>query len=123
VKLELAQIGPGKFIMGSPGTEAGRSEGETQHPVTLTQPFYMGKYPVTQEQYETLMGKNPSTIKGARNPVDMISWTDAQEFCAKLSKSAGRTVRLPTEAEWEYACRAGSRHHYRRNNSWSGLGE
>ncbi|MGD0090395.1 MAG: formylglycine-generating enzyme family protein, partial [Planctomycetota bacterium] len=78
------------------------------HDVTLTQPFYMGKYAVTQEQYETLMEKNASTIKGAKNPVDTVSWDDAQDFCTRLSQKTESTVKLPTEAEWEYACRAGS---------------
>jgi len=108
VKLELVFIRPGKFMMGSPATEAKRTETELQHQVTLTQPFHMGKYPVTQEQYEMLMGKNPSTTKGPKNPVDMVSWDDAQDFCTKLSKGTQKTVRLPTEAEWEYACRAGT---------------
>ncbi|MCY3023674.1 MAG: formylglycine-generating enzyme family protein [Planctomycetota bacterium] len=124
VKLELVFIGPGKFSMGSPATEAKRSpDNETQHQVTLTQPFYMAKYPVTQEQFEALMGKNPSTTKGARNPVDMVSWNDAQDFCTKLSKKAAKTVRLPTEAEWEYACRAGSTTTYYFGAGEAGLGE
>jgi formylglycine-generating enzyme required for sulfatase activity len=108
VKLELRFISAGKFTLGSPATEAKRTENETPHRVTLTQPFYMGKFPVTQEQYEALMGKNPSLIKAPRNPVEFVSWNDAQDFCTKLSKKSGKTVKLPTEAEWEYACRAGS---------------
>jgi formylglycine-generating enzyme required for sulfatase activity len=77
------------------------------HEVTLSRPCYMGKYEVTQEEYERVMGNNPSCFKGARNPVEGVSWDDAQEFCRKLSERTGREVRLPTEAEWEYACRAG----------------
>jgi formylglycine-generating enzyme required for sulfatase activity len=123
VKLELVCVNPGRFMMGSPAAEAGRSDGETPHPVTLTQPFYLGKYPVTQEQYETLMGNNPSTAPGARNPVDMVSWNDAQDFCARLGKKVSRTVRLPTEAEWEYACRAGSTTRYSFGDSDAGLGD
>jgi formylglycine-generating enzyme required for sulfatase activity len=69
----------------------------------------MGIYEVTQEQYEAVMGKNPSHFKGAPNPVETVSWEEAKEFCEALSKKTGRNVRLPTEAEWEYACRAGSR--------------
>jgi formylglycine-generating enzyme required for sulfatase activity len=108
VKLELVLIPAGKFIMGSPANEALRQDDETPHEVTIKRPFYMGKYTVTQEQYEKVMGKNPSQFKGAKNPVEMVSWNDAQDFCQKLSTSSGKIVRLPAEAEWEYACRAGS---------------
>jgi formylglycine-generating enzyme required for sulfatase activity len=79
------------------------------HEVVVATPFYMGKYEVTQEQYEKVMGENPSGIIGANLPVEHVSWNDAQEFCGKLSQKVGKTVRLPSEAEWEYACRAGSR--------------
>lgn len=82
-----------------------------RHQVKLTKPFYLGVTVVTQEQYERVMGINPSNFKGHQNPVDMISWEDAMEFCRRLSqfpgeKSEGRVYRLPTEAEWEYTCRA-----------------
>ena len=90
---------------------------KTQHEVTITKPFYMGKYVVTQEQYEAIMGNNPSHFKGAQNPVEMVSWDDAQAFCQKLSKKSGKTVRLPTEAEWEYACRAGTSTKYYSGDS------
>ena len=82
------------------------------HSVTLTQPFYMGKYTVTQEQYSALMGTNPSYFKGARLPVENVSWNDANEFCKKLNgvlKDTQLEAGLPTEAQWEYACRAGTR--------------
>ena len=78
------------------------------HPVTITQPFYMGKFSVTQEQYEKLIALNLSQFKGRDNPVEMISWNDAHEFCEKLTEQTKQTVRMPTEAEWEYACRAGT---------------
>ena len=123
VKLELVLIHPGKFMMGSPAAEAKRADTETQHEVTLTQSFYMSKYPVTQEQFELLMAKNPSSVKGARNPVDTASWNDAQEFCAKLSKKVEKTVKLPTEAQWEYACRAGSTTTYYFGDAEKDLGE
>ena len=79
-----------------------------QHEVTLTKPFYMGKHEVTQEQWEAVMGKNPSKEKGAKLPVTDVSWEDCQEFIKKLNKKTDGGYRLPTEAEWEYACRAGT---------------
>jgi formylglycine-generating enzyme required for sulfatase activity len=79
-----------------------------QHEVTLTKPFYMGKNEVTQEQWEAVMGKNPSKTKGAKLPVTDVSWEDCQEFIKKLNKKTDGGYRLPTEAEWEYACRAGT---------------
>ena len=74
--------------------------------------YAMGKYPITQAQYEAVMGTNQSYFKGPDNPVETVSWDDAQEFCKKLSALSGKTVRLPTEAEWEHACRAGSTTNY-----------
>jgi len=78
------------------------------HDVTLTKPFYMCQYEVTQEQYQQVMGVNPSHFKGVNLPVEQVSWDDATEFCKKLSEKTGQIMRLPTEAEWEYACRAGT---------------
>jgi formylglycine-generating enzyme required for sulfatase activity len=116
VRLKLNWIEPGTFIMGSPKGEVGRDSGETQHEVTLTRGYWMGKYEVTQAQYEAVMGKNPSNFKGADLPVEQVSWFDAMDFCLKLTASertAGRLPEgyeytLPTEAQWEYACRAGT---------------
>ncbi len=106
--LEMVRIPGGSFLMGSPPEEAGRYDDESpQHEVSVSS-FYMGKYPVTQKQWETVMGTNPSSFKGDDRPVENVSWTDAQEFCRKLSEQSGRDYRLPGEAEWEYACRAGS---------------
>ena len=79
-----------------------------QHEVTLTKTFYMGKYEVTQEQWEAVMGNNPSYTKGAKLPVTKVSWNDCQEFIKKLNAKTNGGYRLPTEAEWEYACRAGT---------------
>ena len=94
--------------MGSPQTETGRYDKEgPQHKVTL-QGFYMSKYPITQDQYQAIMGKNPSRFKGANRPVECVSWNDATEFCQKLSKKMGKQYRLPSESQWEYACRAGT---------------
>jgi formylglycine-generating enzyme required for sulfatase activity len=108
VTLEMVYIPGGTFTMGSPETEAKRGSDEgPQHKVTLS-PFFMGKYPVTQKQWETIMGNNPSGFKGANRPVENVSWEDAADFCEKLSQKTGKNYRLPTEAEWEYACRAGT---------------
>jgi uncharacterized protein (TIGR02996 family) len=122
--IEFAWIHPGSFLMGSPDSEKGRDDNEQQHRVTLTAGFWMGIYPVTQEQWQKVMGDNPSdfsrTGRGkdavkqigeadlARFPVENVSWDLAQEFCAKLSERLSQGVSLPTEAQWEYACRAGT---------------
>ena len=109
VRLEMALIPAGTFMMGSPASEKGRNTYETQHEVTLTNPYYMGKYEVTQEQYESVMGSNPSSkTKGTKLPVTDVSWEDCQEFIKKLNAKTDGGYRLPTEAEWEYACRTGT---------------
>ena len=108
VSLEMILIPAGNFKMGSPASEKGHTDYERQHKVTLTKPFYMGKYEVTQEQWEAVMGKNPSYSKNAKNPVTGVSWDDCQEFIKKLNGITKGKYRLPTEAEWEYACRAGT---------------
>lgn len=109
VTLEMVCIPGGSFEMGSPESEANRYNDEGPvHSVTLDG-FWMGKYEVTQEQYEAVMGTNPSNFKGAKNPVEQVSWNDAMEFCQKLSQKTGKEYTLPTEAQWEYACRAGMR--------------
>jgi len=108
VQMKLTLISPGKFVMGSPEIEEGRTPFEAQHEVTISYPFHMGIYPVIQEQYEQVMGNNPSQWRGAKDPVQNISWNEANEFCMKLSQRTGLSVRLPTEAQWEYACRAGT---------------
>ena len=108
VKLEMVLIPAGKFKMGSPASEKYRNDKEAQHEVTLTKPFYMGKYEITQEQYEAVVGKNPSSTKGAKLPVTNVSWEDCQEFIKKLNAKTNGYYRLPSEAEWEYACRAGA---------------
>jgi len=109
--LKLVLIPAGKFIMGAPENEQlqfhAPNEGP-QHEVTISKPFYMSIYTVTQEQYESVMEKNPSRYKGPTLPVQPMSWEDISGWCAKLSEKTGKKVRIPTEAEWEYACRAGT---------------
>jgi formylglycine-generating enzyme required for sulfatase activity len=118
IGMKLAPIPAGKFLMGSPATEAERDAEEVPHEVVMSRPFYLGVYEVTQGQYEKVMGKNPSFFHrrnggGPDHPVDQVRWPEAVQFCQKLSnlgaeRDAGRVYRLPTEAEWEYACRAGT---------------
>ena len=112
--------------MGSPVGEAGRNDNETQHDVTISKSYYSANE-VTQEEYEKVMGNNPSDFKGLKNPVEKVSWEDAVSFCKKLSempeeKAAGREYRLPTEAEWEFACRAGSKTAYSFGDTAESLG-
>ncbi len=92
------------------------------HTVTLTQPVYIGKYDVTQEHYQAVIGTNPSQFKGKDNPVEMVSWDDTQVFCKKLTEQTKQTVRLPTEAEWEYSCRAGTTTAYHSGDAEADLG-
>ena len=108
IGMKMVLIPAGEFMMGSPEGEEERSGDEKQHRIRITKPYYLGVYEVTQEQYEKVTGANPSLFKGATRPVEQVSWEDAVEFCRKLSRKEGRTYRLPTEAEWEYACRAGT---------------
>jgi formylglycine-generating enzyme required for sulfatase activity len=109
ISMRLRLVQKGEYLMGAAGTpeEAG-CEGP-QRVVRIEKPFYLGEFPVTQTQFAALMDTNPSRCKGdSDRPVDNVSWFAALEFCMRLSKKAGRWVRLPSEAEWEYACRAGS---------------
>ena len=119
VNLDMIAVGPGTFMMGSPEDELGKAATiviETQHQVTLTKGYWLGKYEVTQAQYKTVMKNNPSWGVGDNRPVEQVYWDDATNFCAKLTaieKAAGRLpmgyeYTLPTEAQWEYACRAGT---------------
>jgi formylglycine-generating enzyme required for sulfatase activity len=126
IGMRFKRIAPGRFMMGSPKDEAGRGDDEPRHAVEITEPFHMGVYPVTQQEYAQVMGTNPSffsatgggrqVVRGrdtSRHPVERVSWEDTQAFCESLSdlpeeRRAGRAYRLPTEAEWEYACRGGA---------------
>jgi formylglycine-generating enzyme required for sulfatase activity len=109
VSLRFLLVRVGIFLMGSAGTSEEVGPEGPQHQVRIEKPFYLGEFPVTQAQFAGVMGSNPSRFKGdSDRPVDNISWFTAQEFCMRLSKAVGRSVRLPAEAEWEYACRAGT---------------
>jgi uncharacterized protein (TIGR02996 family) len=108
VEMTFNFIPPGFFLMGSPPDEEDRVEDETQHRVTLTQGFFLGVHPVTQAQWQAVLGSNPNCFQGENLPVDSVLWEDCQEFCQKLGEQDGQHYRLPTEAEWEYACRAGT---------------
>ena len=135
IGMKLVLTPKGTFMMGSPESEEARFEDETQHEVTISKDYYLGVHEVTQAQYEKVMGTKPSYFQGdeikgssTNNPVESVSWLDAVEFCKKLSdlpeeKAAGRVYRLPTEAEWEYACRAGSKSAYSFGESSKSLGD
>ena len=136
VGMKLVLITKGKFLMGSPPSEEGSEDDEKQHEVTISRNYYLGAYEVTQGQYLKVMGKNPSIFQGdkvaerhpttgrivkdvdsSNFPVETVSWEESVEFCRRLSllpeeRKAGRVYRLPTEAEWEYGCRAGSKTAY-----------
>jgi formylglycine-generating enzyme required for sulfatase activity len=129
VELEMVKIPAGQFWMGSPDNEAERLDSEgPQHLVTVPE-FWMGKYPVTQKQWQKVaalpkvkrdLKPFPSRFKGDQLPVEQVSWYDAEEFCQRLSQKTGRTYRLPSEAEWEYACRAGTTTRYYFGDSITG---
>ncbi|MEB3295575.1 MAG: formylglycine-generating enzyme family protein [Synechococcales bacterium] len=118
ILLDIVLIPPGQFLMGSPHNELERQPSEgPQHLVTIQQPFFMGQYQVTQAQWEQVakmkqvkrkLKAKPSHFNGNNLPVEQISWLDAEEFCLRLSAHTKRNYRLPSEAEWEYACRAGT---------------
>jgi len=114
ITLKLVLIPAGKCMMG---------EVNRQHEVTISKPFYMGATEVTQEQYELILGANPSKFKGPTNPVEMVTWDEATQCCKKASEKTGQAVRLPTESEWEYAARAGATTTYAFGNDGKDLGE
>ncbi len=123
IGMEFVEIPSGEFMMGSPYDEMYRERDEGPvHKVTIEYPFYLGKFEVTQEQWGKVMGNNPSNFKGEDLPVDNVSWNDAQEFIRKLNEIEDTDkYRLPSEAEWEYACRAGSTTKYSFGNDESKL--
>ena len=136
-KLVLRRIEMGMFTMGSPTSESGRFSDETQHKVTLSKPYYIGLFEVTQKQYALVMGSNPSEISGDKRPVEQVSWNtirgnsgtynwpgssavDANSFIGRIQKRTGLAFDLPTEAQWEYACRAGTTTAYSYGESANG---
>jgi formylglycine-generating enzyme required for sulfatase activity len=109
IGMKFVLIHDGTFMMGSPSSEPERDSDERRYKITLTKGFYMGVTEVTQKQWRSIMGHNPSRFKGHNRPVEKVSWNDAKEFIRKLNQKEGTNkYRLPTEAEWEYACRAGT---------------
>ncbi len=106
--MKFQLVPPGKFNMGSPREEEWHRPSEILHAVTITKPFYLARTEVTQRQWMALMDENPSFCEGDELPVESVTWEDAAKFCRKLSDKEGVPYRLPTEAEWEYACRAGT---------------
>ena len=114
--VEMIWVNPGSFMMGAPGSETDRGYDERPHRVELTEGYWLGKYEVTQSQWELVMGNNPSEFSGRRRPVEQVSWEACVRFCRRLTKRerevgrlpAGYEYGLPTEAQWEYACRAGT---------------
>lgn len=125
--LDMIWCPPGTFFMGSPTTEPGRWNDEELHEVELTDDFFIGRTPVTQKVWETVMGNNPAYYKGDDNPIESVSWNDCQEFIKKLNEMypapAGYEWALPTEAQWEYACRAGTQTAFSFGDDASELGK
>lgn len=113
VPMTFSFIPPGAFLMGS---EKGEYDEKPVHRVEVSRGFFMGAYPVTQAQWKAVMGTDPSVFKGAVRPVESVFWGDCQECCEKLRELTGRRVELPTEVEWEYACRAGTTTEYHFGN-------
>jgi eukaryotic-like serine/threonine-protein kinase len=122
IKMKMISIPAGELMMGS-RPEEGNDLERPLHRVGFSTGFHIGKYPVTQIQWQIIMGNNPAYFQGAKRPVDGVSWYQAQEFCCRLSKKTGKKYRLPSEAEWEYACRAGTQTLYFFGNDETQLGE
>ncbi len=125
IGMEFVLIPAGSFMMGADKNFEDCGEDETpRHRITISKPFYLGKYEVTQEQWVTVMGSNPSNFKGRSRPVEQVSWEDIQDFIRALNRKEGKEMyRLPTEAEWEYACRAGTTTAYSFGDDKGGLGQ
>ncbi|WP_168119877.1 formylglycine-generating enzyme family protein [Paenibacillus sp. HB172176] len=120
INMEFVLIEPGTFPMGSSVAEEDEAP---EHPVAISQPYYLGIYEVTQEQWVAMMGNDPSTFKGGKRPVDRVSWEDSQIFINKLQEKTDREFALPTEAQWEYAARAGTNTRWHFGDTESKLGD
>ena len=113
VKLELVRIEPGTFMMGSPETNSDSDPSEQPaHQVKISKPFYMGKFEITQQQWGVIRGNQSHSNTGEQYPADSISWNDAVNWCKEISEKTGVKMHLPTEAQWEYACRSGAKTRY-----------
>ena len=124
IDMKLVLIPAGSFMMGSPSDEPERARTEEQHEVTITKPFYLQTTEVTQAQWREIMGNNPSEFKGDDHPVENVSWNDVKDFIRRLNQKEGTNkYHLPTEAQWEYACRAGSTTRFFFGNSATSLGQ
>jgi formylglycine-generating enzyme required for sulfatase activity len=119
VQLEMIYIPGGIFEMGD---YDGNASEKPPHQVNIN-PFYLGKYVFTQEQYQAVKGTNPSKFQGAKRPVEQVNWNQTMEFCKKLSQKTGKNYRLPSESEWEYACRAGTKTKYYFGDDEKQLGD
>jgi formylglycine-generating enzyme required for sulfatase activity len=116
--MAFVKVEPGAFVMGSPASEAGREAQEVQRAVRISRAFWLGAHEVTQAEWRAIMDRSPSYFPGETRPVEEITWVEAQEFVRQLgARSPGHRFRLPTEAEWEYACRAGSAAPYATGSS------
>ena len=123
VGMKLAYIPPGEFTMGSPKNEPGRIPNETRSKVTFEKGFRIGVTEVTQQQWRQVMGNNSAFSPGDNSPVEHVTWQEAVDFCQRLSEKEGKRYRLPTEAEWEYACRAGTSTAYYTGPNKAALGK
>jgi eukaryotic-like serine/threonine-protein kinase len=125
IGMRLVLLPAGEFLMGSPNDDPdARLDEQPQHQVQISQPFYLSATLVTQAQYQQVTGENPSRFHGdPQRPVECVSWEDAVAFCRRLSELEDRSYRLPTEAEWEYACRADTTTRYGFGNDPSELGD
>jgi formylglycine-generating enzyme required for sulfatase activity len=121
VEMKFAWVPPGVFLMGSPPDEAMRNDDEKRHRVALSRGVYLAIHPVTQAQWQAVVGDNPSRFKSGDRPVETVSWFDCVDFCKRLGQQTAKRFRLPTEAEWEYACRAGAGTVYHRGNDLEAL--
>jgi len=123
LEIDLVRIPPGEFTMGSPEEEEGHAPNEVPaRRVRLSKAFYLGRFEITQAQYRAVMGEVPGDAEGDTLPVSQITYADALEFCRRLSSTANVEVRLPTEAQWEYACRAGTQSRYCSGSTEADLG-